>query len=226
LYASDIPSNTPSESTEINDSKMKKITQKYPVLVNLLYKLKKHQVKNFASFNHLLDYHCPKPLVADPQQAEKELSQPTLGLDDDELGSQSTAVMFSEDNQFVPPPSEIDYLITQPVSQEFNIEDEEPNEPLSVQFNSLIKHDCSHKQASSFVRAVCKRLIPFELLGSMHNFHTVQNNIDRFVRLGRFEQFSLHPRTKIIRSLFYNKHLFRHLECLVFQMATKDTNEQ
>ncbi|KAK1312449.1 Telomerase reverse transcriptase [Acorus calamus] len=50
---------------------------------------------------------------------------------------------------------------------------------------------CSHKQLVSYVWAVCRSIVPVDFLGGTSNWRTFRKNISKFVRLRRFENFSL-----------------------------------
>lgn len=50
---------------------------------------------------------------------------------------------------------------------------------------------CKHKQIVSFVWAVCRSIIPVDLLGGPYNWRALRINISKFVQLRRFENFCL-----------------------------------
>ncbi|XP_071931682.1 telomerase reverse transcriptase-like isoform X2 [Coffea arabica] len=72
------------------------------------------------------------------------------------------------------------------------------------------KDYCLKKQVVSFVWAVCRSIVPPDLLGSPHNWRILRKNISKFVCLRRFEKFSLKQcihKLKISKfSLLSNKH--------------------
>ncbi|XP_020575931.1 telomerase reverse transcriptase isoform X2 [Phalaenopsis equestris] len=55
----------------------------------------------------------------------------------------------------------------------------------------LIDSYCSHKQVVSFVWAVTRSLVPNDLLGDYVTWRALRKNISKFVKLRRFERFSL-----------------------------------
>lgn len=57
--------------------------------------------------------------------------------------------------------------------------------------NELIASYTSHKEVVSFIWAVCRRIIPRALLGSKCNWRALRSNIAKFVKLRRFENFTL-----------------------------------
>ncbi|XXG76954.1 hypothetical protein AAC387_Pa08g1206 [Persea americana] len=50
---------------------------------------------------------------------------------------------------------------------------------------------CMHRQVVSFVWAVCRSVIPVDLLGDPYNWRALRRNISKFVKLRRFENFCL-----------------------------------
>ncbi|XP_057849916.2 telomerase reverse transcriptase isoform X5 [Cryptomeria japonica] len=57
--------------------------------------------------------------------------------------------------------------------------------------NGLVNSYCTHKEVVSFIWAVCRSVIPESLLGSKKNWRALRSNIGKFVRLRRFERFTL-----------------------------------
>ncbi|CAK9139351.1 unnamed protein product [Ilex paraguariensis] len=55
----------------------------------------------------------------------------------------------------------------------------------------LCKSYCLKKQVVSFIWAVCRSIIPQDLLGTTSNWRILRKHISRFVHLRRFERFSL-----------------------------------
>ena len=62
----------------------------------------------------------------------------------------------------------------------------------SEQFENLISMTHPYDKISQFIKSLCKKLIPLELFGSLHNRNIIFNNIDRIVSLGRYETLTLH----------------------------------
>ncbi|XP_065869948.1 telomerase reverse transcriptase [Euphorbia lathyris] len=54
-----------------------------------------------------------------------------------------------------------------------------------------VKSYCSKSQVVSFIWAVCRNLVPPDLLGTPSNWRILTRNIARFIQLRRFEKFSL-----------------------------------
>ncbi|XP_021655586.2 telomerase reverse transcriptase [Hevea brasiliensis] len=63
----------------------------------------------------------------------------------------------------------------------------ETNDPQT----EAIKSYCSKSQVVSFIWAVCRNLVPPDLLGSPSNWRILRRNISKFIQLRRFEKFSL-----------------------------------
>ncbi|KAI3935224.1 hypothetical protein MKW98_018413 [Papaver atlanticum] len=51
--------------------------------------------------------------------------------------------------------------------------------------------DCRKSQVASFIWAVCRRIIPEDLLGAPSEWRALQRNISKFIRLRRSEKFSV-----------------------------------
>ncbi|KAL3537415.1 hypothetical protein ACH5RR_000781 [Cinchona calisaya] len=74
---------------------------------------------------------------------------------------------------------------------------------------------CMKKQVVSFIWAVCRSIVPQDLLGSPSNWRILRKNISKFVRLRRFEKFCLKQCIHKLKfskfSLLSNKHSFCYL---------------
>ncbi|KAM1124246.1 hypothetical protein ACFX2H_039310 [Malus domestica] len=57
--------------------------------------------------------------------------------------------------------------------------------------SEAIKSYCLKSQVVSFIWAVCRRIIPSDLLGTASNWRILRRNISKFIHLRRFENFSL-----------------------------------
>ncbi|XP_047976343.1 telomerase reverse transcriptase-like isoform X1 [Salvia hispanica] len=69
---------------------------------------------------------------------------------------------------------------------------------------------CLKTQVVSFIWAICRRIVPPPLLGERSNWRCLRRNISKFIRLRRFEKFSLKEciyKLKISKfPIFSNKH--------------------
>ncbi|XP_022152578.1 telomerase reverse transcriptase isoform X3 [Momordica charantia] len=62
-------------------------------------------------------------------------------------------------------------------------------EPIDPQFAA--KFYCPKSQVVSFIWAVCRSIVPADLLGTCSNWRILRRNISKFIKLRRFENFSL-----------------------------------
>ncbi|XP_073129217.1 telomerase reverse transcriptase isoform X2 [Henckelia pumila] len=53
------------------------------------------------------------------------------------------------------------------------------------------KNYCLKKQVISFIWAICRRIVPVQLLGTHSNWRVLRKNISKFIQLRKFEKFSL-----------------------------------
>ncbi|OLL26842.1 Telomerase reverse transcriptase [Neolecta irregularis DAH-3] len=72
---------------------------------------------------------------------------------------------------------------------------------LSKKKSSLTELDSSHIEVSAFIRASISRVIPKTFWGSTRNFQVVMSYIDSFIRLRRYELFSLHQVLQNIKEM-------------------------
>ncbi|XP_024175568.1 telomerase reverse transcriptase [Rosa chinensis] len=83
---------------------------------------------------------------------------------------------------------------------------------VSESFSDEIKSYCLNSQVESFIWAVCRSIVPPELLGTPSNWRILRRTISKFIRLRRFERFSLKQcmhKLKTSRFPFLsNKHYF------------------
>lgn len=79
----------------------------------------------------------------------------------------------------------------------------------------LNKSYCTKSQVVSYIWAVCRSIVPPDLLGTTSNWRILRRNISKFIRLRRFEKFSLKQcmhKLKASRfSLFSNSHSLSYL---------------
>lgn len=75
-----------------------------------------------------------------------------------------------------------------------------------------MKSHCLNSQVESFIWAVCRSIVPPELLGTPSNWINLRRTISKFIRLRRYERFSLKQclhKLKMSRFPFLsNKHYF------------------
>ncbi|KAK2635485.1 hypothetical protein Ddye_030277 [Dipteronia dyeriana] len=87
-----------------------------------------------------------------------------------------------------------------------------------------IKPYCSKNQVVSFIWAVCRSIIPSDLLGIPSNWRILRRNISKFIRLRRFEKFSTkHCMQNLKTSMLpflSNKHSLCFLNAQVLKDAT------
>ncbi|KAL5763009.1 hypothetical protein ACOSP7_019273 [Xanthoceras sorbifolium] len=87
-----------------------------------------------------------------------------------------------------------------------------------------IKPYCSKSQVVSFVWAVCRSIIPADLLGSPSNWRILRRNISKFIRLRRFEKFSTKNCMQNLKTsmlpFLSNKHSLCFLNAQVLKDAT------
>ncbi|KZV30425.1 telomerase reverse transcriptase [Dorcoceras hygrometricum] len=87
---------------------------------------------------------------------------------------------------------------------------EDTNDPVEPS-----KSYCLKKQVISFIWAVCRRIVPVQLLGTPSNWRILRKNISKFVRLRKFEKFSLKQcihKLKISKFPLLSKN---HFSCLL-----------
>lgn len=93
----------------------------------------------------------------------------------------------------------------------------------SLEGNDLkaIKSYCLKSQVVSFVWAVCRNVIPAELLGTPTNWRILKRNISKFIQLRRFENFYLkqcmHKLKTSAFPFFFNEHSLCFLSNQVLQ---------
>ncbi|KAA8520248.1 hypothetical protein F0562_014504 [Nyssa sinensis] len=149
-------------------------------LYHSLVRLLKNFIRKAQSCRHLrfLDKHCAIP----------SLNQTANGSADSML----------EDNEF-----EINSL--EQGHNGVQLEGKLPHEKFHVFHTTICKRTlentnhqfepsqsyCQEKQVVSFIWAVCRSIVPPDLLGAPSNWRILRRNISRFVRLRRFEKFSL-----------------------------------
>lgn len=147
-----------------------------------------------CSYNQLLDYYCPRPAVGPGQRGAK---QPGTGLrlaagpaalvtgdgtTEDGLQAQSLAdgVRRAQGKRGNGGKGESATSLT----------------PLDLGEDSIVDLATPPSQVSAFCQRVLCKIIPNEIWGvgsvQKHNKELVMENVDRFVRLRRFENMSLH----------------------------------
>ncbi|XP_024934721.3 telomerase reverse transcriptase isoform X2 [Ziziphus jujuba] len=111
----------------------------------------------------LLDKHCAVPSV-------------------DQHAIESSSCLFKG--------SEFEYKFPKKSEDCFTKCCEESLQPTDAQAEAL-KSYCSKSQVVSFIWAVCRSIVPSDLLGTPSNSRVLRRNISKFIQLRRFETFSL-----------------------------------
>ncbi|XP_056159211.1 telomerase reverse transcriptase isoform X3 [Syzygium oleosum] len=105
------------------------------------------------------------------------------------------------------------------ISEGFEFVDKLPRYNLKHHENKLetnvtefeeLKSYCSKSQVVAFIWAVCRSIVPLELLGAPINWRKLRRNIYKFIELRRFEQFSLKQcmhKLQAVRFMFLFKDL-------------------
>ncbi|KAH9771493.1 Telomerase reverse transcriptase [Citrus sinensis] len=87
-----------------------------------------------------------------------------------------------------------------------------------------IKSYCLKSQVVSFLWAVCRSIIPADLLGTPANWRVLRRNISRFIGLRRFEKFSLKQCMHKLKTSKFpflsNKHSSCYLNAQILKAAT------
>ncbi|KAH9706962.1 Telomerase reverse transcriptase [Citrus sinensis] len=87
-----------------------------------------------------------------------------------------------------------------------------------------IKSYCLKSQVVSFLWAVCRSIIPADLLGTPANWRVLRRNISRFIGLRRFEKFSLKQCVHKLKTSKFpflsNKHSSCYLNAQILKAAT------
>ncbi|XP_031270858.1 telomerase reverse transcriptase-like [Pistacia vera] len=89
-----------------------------------------------------------------------------------------------------------------------------------------IKPYCLKSQVESFIWAVCRSIIPADLLGTPYNWRVLRRNISKFIQLRRFEKFSI---KQCMHKLKISKFPFlsdKHSSCYLKTQVPKDSMEQ
>ncbi|XAR63441.1 RNA-directed DNA polymerase [Bertholletia excelsa] len=86
---------------------------------------------------------------------------------------------------------------------------------------------CLKKHVVSFIWAICRSIVPPDLLGTHSNWRTLRRNISRFVGLRRFEKYSLrqclHKLKTSMFTVLSNRHALRNLNETKVQSTDKVT---
>ncbi|KAL3721420.1 hypothetical protein ACJRO7_033851 [Eucalyptus globulus] len=101
-----------------------------------------------------------------------------------------------------PPPTSVRDALgnAHSISEGFEFVDKLPRYDLKCHENKFernftefeeLKSYCSKSQVVAFIWAVCRSIVPVELLGAPINWRKLRRNIYKFIELRRFEQFSL-----------------------------------
>lgn len=89
-----------------------------------------------------------------------------------------------------------------------------------------LKPYCLKSQVESFIWAVCRSIIPADLLGTPSNWRVLRRNISKFIQLRRFEKFSIKQcmhKLKISKFPFLSE---KHSSCYLKAQVRKDRMEE
>ncbi|KAK2994820.1 hypothetical protein RJ640_015779 [Escallonia rubra] len=102
---------------------------------------------------------------------------------------------------------------------------EEIPEATAIQFEPSMSY-CPKRQVVSYIWAVCRSIVPPDLLGTSPNWRTLRKNISKFVQLRRFEKFSLKQcmhKLKISNFPFLSN---KHTSCYLNSHVPKNSKGQ
>ncbi|KAL7239924.1 hypothetical protein ACSBR2_005732 [Camellia fascicularis] len=85
---------------------------------------------------------------------------------------------------------------------------------------------CTKNQVVSFIWAVCRNIVPRDLLGTTSNWRILRRNISRFVRLRRFEKFSLKQCMHKLKTSSFPLLSNKHSSCCSNDFVLKHTKVQ
>ncbi|KAI9168830.1 hypothetical protein LWI28_002543 [Acer negundo] len=89
-----------------------------------------------------------------------------------------------------------------------------------------IKPYCSKNQVVSFIWAVCRSIIPADLLGTPSNWRILRRNISKFIRLRRFEKFSTKHCMQNLKTSVLPFLSNKHSLCFLNAQVLKDSTGQ
>ncbi|XP_073027917.1 telomerase reverse transcriptase isoform X1 [Primulina eburnea] len=75
------------------------------------------------------------------------------------------------------------------------------------------KSYCLKKQVIAFIWAICRRIVPVQLLGATSNWRILRKNISKFIQLRKFEKFSLKQCTHKLKISKFPLLLNNHFAC-------------
>ncbi|KAL9642153.1 hypothetical protein ABK040_007158 [Willaertia magna] len=176
---------------DISLEKQQKFFKGYGNLLELLISLKENQFENLQRASFILSYHCPiKPLNLRKDKEQEVNSQISIRF------SQPSQIEQSQREDLNNYPFN-PYLVTQPLNEE----PVTPNTPKdfekgsfleeSEQFENLMENVTPYHQVATFIKAILRKIIPLELVGGENNMNLIFNNIDKVVKLGRYETLTL-----------------------------------
>ncbi|XP_058225242.1 telomerase reverse transcriptase isoform X3 [Rhododendron vialii] len=152
----------------------------YKCLYHSLVKFLKNLIRKAHRCQHLrlLEKHCPIPSL--DQSAEGGIGSIVEGIDFQANFPGKRHAKVQQDGKL--PPDNL-------TNTDSNICGITPD-VLDHQFEPSQSY-CLKKHVVSFLWAVCRSIVPPDLLGTSSNWRILRKSISRFVRLRRFEKFSL-----------------------------------
>ncbi|GFY92244.1 telomerase reverse transcriptase [Actinidia rufa] len=85
---------------------------------------------------------------------------------------------------------------------------------------------CLKQHVVSFIWAVCRSIVPPDLLGTYCNWRILRRNISRFVQLRRFENFSLKQCMHKLKTSMFPLPSYKHSSCYLNDYVRKSTKKQ
>ncbi|XP_057499011.1 telomerase reverse transcriptase isoform X2 [Actinidia eriantha] len=85
---------------------------------------------------------------------------------------------------------------------------------------------CLKQHVVSFIWAVCRSIVPPDLLGTYCNWRILRRNISRFVQLRRFENFSLKQCMHKLKTSMFPLLSYKHSSCYLNDYVRKSTKKQ
>lgn len=87
------------------------------------------------------------------------------------------------------------------------------NYPEAIDLQFSAKFYCPKSQVVSFIWAVCRSIVPPEMLGTCSNWRILRRNISKFIKLRRFENFSLKQAMQKLKSSRFPFLSDKHSSC-------------
>ncbi|KAH7862803.1 hypothetical protein Vadar_009797 [Vaccinium darrowii] len=186
----------------------------YKCIYHSLVKLLKNLIRKAHHCQHLklLEKHCPIPYL--DRSVEGGTGSIFKGIEfQTNLPGKRHALVQQDGN--LPP----DYLT---ISS--NISEKTPDVP-NHQFEPSQSY-CLKKNVVSFLWAVCRSIVPPDLLGTSSNWRILRKSISSFVRLRRFEKFSLKQCMHMLKTSVFPFLSNKHTSCYLNANMLKSRKRQ